>query len=131
MEDKMTAVIEKKENIKKLLLELIKSIENHIELQDEFSQVLGKSIKTQEEFFKTVKEQEERLDKFDSKIEHIDKEQRDIQIRLGVIEKTMVTKDELTSGLSNLKIDLIKWMIGLTLGNTALILTILKTFSKF
>ena len=127
----MTAVIEKKENIKKLLLELIKSIENHIELQDEFSQVLGKSIKTQEEFFKTVKEQEERLDKFDSKIEHIDKEQRDIQIRLGVIEKTMVTKDELTSGLSNLKIDLIKWMIGLTLGNTALILTILKTFSKF
>jgi hypothetical protein len=63
--------------------------------------------------------------------ENLDKEQRDIQIRLGVIEKTMVTKDELTSGLSNLKIDLIKWMIGLTLGNTALILTILKTFSKF
>lgn len=63
--------------------------------------------------------------------ENLDKEQRDIQIRLGVIEKTMVTKDELTKGLSNLKIDLIKWMIGLTLGNTALILTILKTFSKF
>lgn len=63
--------------------------------------------------------------------ENLDKEQRDIQIRLGIIEKTMVTKDELTKGLSNLKIDLIKWMIGLTLGNTALILTILKTFSKF
>lgn len=62
---------------------------------------------------------------------NLDKEQRDIQIRLGVIEKIMVTKDELTNGLSNLKIDLIKWMIGLTLGNTALILTILKTFSKF
>ena len=80
---------------------------------------------------KQIDEFETKLGQFDSKIEHIDKEQRDIQIRLGVIEKIMVTKDELTSGLSNLKIDLIKWMIGLTLGNTALILTILKTFSKF
>lgn len=68
---------------------------------------------------------------FQKEYENLDKEQRDIQIRLGIIEKTMVTKDELTKGLSNLKIDLIKWMIGLTLGNTALILTILKTFSKF
>ena len=80
---------------------------------------------------KQLDEFEAKLERFDSKIEHLDQEQRDIQIRLGVIEKTMVTKDALNSGLSNLKIDLIKWMIGLTLGNTALILTILKTFSKF
>ena len=86
---------------------------------------------TQEEIWQKVLNRLDKYKKLDSQIEHLDQEQRDIQIRLGVIEKTMVTKDELTSGLSNLKIDLIKWMIGLTLGNTALILTILKTFSKF
>ena len=86
---------------------------------------------TKEDILQKVLDRLDKYKKLDSQIEHLDKEQRDIQIRLGVIEKTMVTKDELTSGLSNLKIDLIKWMIGLTLGNTALILTILKTFSKF
>ncbi len=86
---------------------------------------------TKEDIWQKVLDRLDKYKKLDSQIEHLDQEQRDIQIRLGVIEKTMVTKDELTSGLSNLKIDLIKWMIGLTLGNTALILTILKTFSKF
>lgn len=69
-------------------------------------------------------------EEFERKFAHLDQEQRDIQIRLGIIEKTMVTKDELISGLSKLKIDLIIWMIGLILGNTALIFTILKTFLK-
>lgn len=86
---------------------------------------------TKEDIWQKVLDRLDKYKKLDSQIEHLDQEQKDIQIRLGVIEKTMVTKDELTSGLSNLKIDLIKWMIGLTLGNTALILTILKTFSKF
>ena len=86
---------------------------------------------TKEDIWQKVLDRLDKYKKLDSQIEHLDQEQRDIQIRLGVIEKTMVTKDELTSGLSNLKIDLIKWMIGLTLGNTALILTILETFSKF
>ena len=86
---------------------------------------------TKEDIWQKVLDRLDKYKKLDSQIEHLDQEQRDIQICLGVIEKTMVTKDELTSGLSNLKIDLIKWMIGLTLGNTALILTILKTFSKF
>ena len=86
---------------------------------------------TKEDIWQKVLDRLDKYKKLDSQIEHLDQEQRDIQIRLGVIEKTMVTKDELTRGLSNLKIDLIKWMIGLTLGNTALILTILKTFSKF
>ncbi len=86
---------------------------------------------TKEDIWQKVLDRLDKYKKLDSQIEHLDQEQRDIQIRLGVIEKTMVTKDELTSGLSNLKIDLIKWMIGLTLGNTALILTILKTFQNF
>jgi hypothetical protein len=92
--------------------------------------IIEKKI-TKEEILQKVLDRLDKYKKLDSQIDHLDQEQRDIQIRLGVIEKTMVTKDELTSGLSNLKIDLIKWMIGLTLGNTALILTILKTFSKF
>lgn len=86
---------------------------------------------TKEDIWQKVLDRLDKYKKLDSQIEHLDQEQRDIQIRLGVIEKTMVTKDELTSGLSNLKIDLIKWMIGLALGNIALILTILSTFSEF
>jgi hypothetical protein len=99
-------------------------------MEDKMMDAIKEEI-TQEEIWQKVLNRLDKYKKLDSQIEHLDQEQRDIQIRLGVIEKTMVTKDELTSGLSNLKIDLIKWMIGLTLGNTALILTILKTFSKF
>jgi len=97
-----------------------------LEEQSDIQRILG----DQKTLSKVLIAQGSKLDQFELKIEHLDKEQRDIQIRLGVIEKTMVTKDELTSGLSNLKIDLIKWMIGLILDNTALIFTILKTFSK-
>jgi hypothetical protein len=99
-------------------------------MEDKMMDAIKEEI-TKEDIWQKVLDRLDKYKKLDSQIEHLDQEQRDIQIRLGVIEKTMVTKDELTSGLSNLKIDLIKWMIGLTLGNTALILTILKTFSKF
>jgi hypothetical protein len=101
-----------------------------MQMEDKMMDVIKEEI-TKEEFWKKVLDRLDKYKKLDSQIEHLDQEQRDIQIRLGVIEKTMVTKDALNSGLSNLKIDLIKWMIGLTLGNTALILTVLKTFSKF
>jgi len=99
-------------------------------MEDKMMDVIKEEI-TKEDIWQKVLDRLDKYKKLDSQIEHLDQEQRDIQIRLGVIEKTMVTKDELTSGLSNLKIDLIKWMIGLTLGNTALILTILKTFQNF
>ena len=108
------------------MLILDNKMENTIE-QNIIRQILA----DQKTLSKALIAQGQQIDKFDSRIEHIDKEQRDIQIRLGVIEKTMVTKDELISGLSKLKIDLIIWMIGLILGNTALIFTILKTFLKF
>lgn len=106
------------------------TIEQILADQKTLANVLLGQGKQLDEFDLKLTQFETKLGEFDSKIEHIDKEQRDIQIRLGVIEKTMVTKDELISGLSKLKIDLIIWMIGLILGNTALIFTILKTFLK-
>ena len=102
----MSTVLEEQKNLEKILAENF----------DKFINYANNTFVKKEEF--------------ERKFAHLDQEQRDIQIRLGVIEKTMVTKEELISGLSKLKIDLIIWMIGLILGNTALIFTILKTFLK-
>ncbi len=57
---------------------------------------------------------------------HLEEEQIKIKIDIEVIKQTMATKTD----IAEMKMGFITWMIGLTLGNTALIFTILKTFSK-
>lgn len=65
-------------------------------------------------------------EEFERKFAHLDQEQMQIKIDVEVIKQTMATKAD----LANMKTEFIKWMIGITFANNAIIIAFLSFFIK-